>query len=172
MCVEVDEVAGEEEVVFGLHSHGISHECSRVHCQSGSEFAGYTANMLVSVQSHGTKSADVECSKNMRAQRMRFRYIFPHFEIFFCLIDFHIHFGIFLRVQNSCDRNTEVRGRAPEICRLSHKSAFRFHKESSVAIAQRWVLGASRRQQPADQRPKIRFPPPTKERIDRMHTYE
>lgn len=40
LCVEVDEVACEEEVVLGRYGHGIAHECGRVDSQGGCELTG------------------------------------------------------------------------------------------------------------------------------------
>ena len=46
--VEVDEVAGEEEVVLGRHGQGVAHEGARVDCEGGRECAGDTEEEYIS----------------------------------------------------------------------------------------------------------------------------
>lgn len=100
LCAEVDQVASEEEVVPRLNGHGVAHECAAVTDESCGHGTGDTVvGTLVSftVQSDLlVYTARATIRRNM------------------ALLD--VHLGVFLSVHDGRNGNTEVGGRAPEVC--------------------------------------------------------
>lgn len=100
LCAEVDQVASEEEVVPRLDSHGVTHERAAVTDKSCGHGAGDTVvGILVSfspVRPSGIRQARVANRNDL------------------LLLD--VHLGVFLGVHDGRNGDTEVGGRAPEVC--------------------------------------------------------
>ena len=101
LCAEVDQVATEEEVVPRLNGHGVAHECAAVTDKSCGHGTGDTVvGILVSF----TVQADLLGVHRARATNRR------------DMILLNIHLGVFLGVHDGRNGDTEVGGRAPEVC--------------------------------------------------------
>jgi len=101
LCAEVDQVATEEEVVPRLHSHGIAHECAAVTDKSCGHGAGDTVIVIL---------VSLPIQSDLPVYKARAHRIATTCH----LLD--VHLGVFLGVHDGRNGDTEVGGRAPEVC--------------------------------------------------------